>query len=664
MYASLKESINTSLALLPENALVGFVSFGKHVYLHDLLAKDRTVHAFSGTKEHSLEQIQQLLGFLANDVRVVHKGSSYLDSVLSVGKRFLQPVSMVEYALSNIVESLAPNTFAHSQYTARAERCTGAALNVASLVLRAILGTSISLTGGHLLCFVGGCCTVGPGKIVNVPLKEPLRSHHDIEKAVHATLPNAPNILLTTKADTNIYKDAKKFYSKIAKLVSGMGLTCNFFIGSYDQVGLFEMDEVCYHTGGTVVMADSFSTSIFKLSFLKFFKKNDEDFLDMGFNALLEVRVTLDLKVQGLIGAATAIPANKEQQPHVSLQAVGEGGATAWKLCNVNPQSTYGVYLEKLDSANQNLACIQFLFHYQHPSGEMKLRVTTIPIGIVVDSDAASLEAGFDQEAALVLVARDSICKLQQSISGSAKSAFSTQAIVKQVDRLLVDYCKRFAVYTAGYLDSFRLAAAYAMLPQFLYHLRRSQFINVFNNSPDETAYLRHVFMHEDTANSIIMIQPTLLSYDIEKFGAVNEDGVADTEPEPVLLDSLSLSHDKILLLDTFFQILIYHGSKVAEWRNAGYHEQEEFAHFKEFLEAPKQEAMEILMDRFPLPRFIDCDEGGSQARFLMAKLNPSTSYATNPQHQLTGGQLDVLTDDTSLQLFMDHVQRIVTAKN
>ena len=36
-----------------------------------------------------------------------------------------------------------------------------------------------------------------------------------------------------------------------------MGLSCNIFIGSYDQIGLYEMDEVCYKTGGVVVMSDS-----------------------------------------------------------------------------------------------------------------------------------------------------------------------------------------------------------------------------------------------------------------------------------------------------------------------------------------------------------------------------------------------------------------------
>ena len=81
-------------------------------------------------------------------------------------------------------------------------------------------------------------------------------------------------------------------------------------------------------------------------------------------------------------------------------------------MCNANPQSTYALYFEKLDSVAA-ATTIQFLFHYQHPSGEMRLRVTTIPVNIIADSDNINLELGFDQETALVLVARDSINKLQ-----------------------------------------------------------------------------------------------------------------------------------------------------------------------------------------------------------------------------------------------------------
>jgi hypothetical protein len=147
----------------------------------------------------------------------------------------------------------------------------------------------------------------------------------------------------------------------------------------------------------------------------------------------------------------------------------------------------------------------------------------------------------------------------------------------------------------------------------------------------------RHILNSEDVNNSLIMIQPTLMSYTF------------DTPPQPVLLDSVSIRPDVVLLLDTFFHILIFHGSTMAEWRKAGYHEQEGYENFKEVLEAPKTDAQDLLVDRFPVPRYIVCDQNGSQARFLLSKVNPSTTHMTANTYGAATGAI-AMTDDVSLQ--------------
>lgn len=38
-------------------------------------------------------------------------------------------------------------------------------------------------------------------------------------------------------------------------------------------------------------------------------------------------------------------------------------------------------------------------------------------------------------------------------------------------------------------------------------------------------------------------------------------------------------------------------------------------------------DAQEILQTRFPMPRYIDTEQGGSQARFLLSKVNPSQTH-------------------------------------
>ena len=50
----------------------------------------------------------------------------------------------------------------------------------------------------------------------------------------------------------------------------------------------------------------------------------------------------------------------------------------------------------------------------------------------------------------------------------------------------------------------------------------------------------------------------------------------------------------------------------------------------------------------------------GLQARFLLAKLNPSSTY--NSASDVAPGGEVILTDDVSLQVFMEHLQRLAVA--
>lgn len=52
-----------------------------------------------------------------------------------------------------------------------------------------------------------------------------------------------------------------------------------------------------------------------------------------------------------------------------------------------------------------------------------------------------------------------------------------------------------------------------------------------------------------------------------------------------------------------------------------------EYENFKQLLLAPLDDAQEILQTRFPMPRYIDTEHGGSQARFLLSKVNPSQTH-------------------------------------
>merc|ERR1719408_669768 len=145
------------------------------------------------------------------------------------------------------------------------------------------------------------------------------------------------------------------------------------------------------------------------------------------------------------------------------------------------------------------------------------------------------------------------------------------------------------------------------------------------------------------------MIQPALLMYSL-----------SGGPPQPVLLDATSLKSNVILLLDTFFHVVIWRGETIQAWYDAGYQEKEEYANFKQLLQAPAEDAKAILEDRFPVPKFIQTNAGGSQARFLTSKVNPSQTH--NNVSAGFGGGADssvVITDDVSLKVFMEHLIRL-----
>lgn len=47
------------------------------------------------------------------------------------------------------------------------------------------------------------------------------------------------------------------------------------------------------------------------------------------------------------------------------------------------------------------------------------------------------------------------------------------------------------------------------------------------------------------------------------------------------------------------------------------YQNRPEYSNFKQLLQAPVDDAQEILKTRFPMPRYIDTEQGGSQVKFF-----------------------------------------------
>lgn len=95
----------------------------------------------------------------------------------NVDTRFLLPVSQCEFQLTAALEGLQRDPWPVAN-DKRPLRCTGVALSIAA----GLLEFRHREAGARIMLFAGGPATEGPGMVVGPELKEPIRSHHDIDR--------------------------------------------------------------------------------------------------------------------------------------------------------------------------------------------------------------------------------------------------------------------------------------------------------------------------------------------------------------------------------------------------------------------------------------------------------------------------------------------------
>ncbi|KAL2900053.1 Protein transport protein SEC23 [Bienertia sinuspersici] len=562
-----KSSLRRAIVSLPDNALVGFISYGTQVHVHEL----------GGSKEITKDQVLDQLGLGPSSRRggpgpvgagpafpkagnpVVQNGMS-----ASAVNRFLLPASECEFTLNALLDELQTDQWPVPPGS-RSLRCTGVALSVAS----GLLGACLPGTSARIIALVGGPCTEGPGTIVSKDMSDPVRK----------------------------------------QLVS-QGHVLDLFASALDQVGVAEMKVAGREDWWSCCLIREFGHSVFKDSFKRLFEGGESH-------------------LKGVAVADTVI---------------GQGNTMAWKFCSLDKNTNVTIFFDISSSERANAPgtanpqlYLQFQTSFQSPDGQSMLRITTVTrrwVESVVGSE--ELVQGFDQETAAVVMGRLCSHKMEMEEGFDA---------TRWLDRNLIRLCSKFGDYRKDDPASFTLNPCFSLFPQFMFNLRRSQFVQVFNNSPDETAYFRMLLNRENITNAAVMIQPSLISYSF------------NAPPSPALLDVASIAADRILLLDSYFSVVIFHGMTIAQWRNMGYQNQPEHQAFKELLEAPQQDAQIIIHDRFPVPRLVVCDQHGSQARFLLAKLNPSATY--NNVNEMGAASDVIFTDDVSLQVFFEHLQRL-----
>jgi protein transport protein SEC23 len=382
---------------------------------------------------------------------------------------------------------------------------------------------------------------------------------------------------------------------------------------------------------------------IFKDSFRKIFELDDKGCLKMNFKGKLNFNCTNNYKVSGALGHLFSL---KKKTQLVSDLAIGEANTIEWYLGNINETSTYTLFLDCNEQAKENnkLVIFQLLTTYVAGDRSWRLRVSTFSrrISNPLETQNAINDIGnsFDQEAATVLIGR--LC-VDNNFKGH-----DSKDLLKWIDKTLIHLMTKFAKYSKDNPSTFKLTPKFNYFPQFIFYLRRSSFIQSFNESPDESTYYKYLLLGESVENCIIMIQPLLFEYTADNPTKV-----------PVFLDLSSLKSDCVLLLDTFFHVVVWHGIDVVKWREEGYQDQEGYENIKEMLEEPQEYAQNILEERIPTPKFVSCDYGSGQERLLKSVVNPSSDSKNKLQEE---GAISFFSDDVDLKIFMESLKKLAVS--
>ena len=106
--SALKESLMASISLLPRDALIGLITFGTMVHVHELgYAELPKSYVFKGSKDYTNAQLQEMLN-LSPTVSSMAPGSQPVQGqqpFVPFG-RFFMPVNQVEYTVTSLLNKL------------------------------------------------------------------------------------------------------------------------------------------------------------------------------------------------------------------------------------------------------------------------------------------------------------------------------------------------------------------------------------------------------------------------------------------------------------------------------------------------------------------------------------------------------------------------------
>ena len=267
----LADSIQQILNLLPDDSLVGLITFGTNVQVHELGFEGMPKsYVIRGNKEYAPAKVGQLLGCGGSTqgksgarggapppppgqpgMMPQQNGNQIPETPgQQVLRRFLLPVSECSMTLESILEDLRKDPWPVAS-DKRVARCTGCAFSVAT----SLLDLALPRRGARVMMFVGGPCTSGPGAIVSRLKTDDIRSHADLARNAEPLHKPACEFYasLAGRHGSKDPKAHKKKWEQTPGSEARSMHVVDVFACALDQVGMLEMGELVEKTGGHMV---------------------------------------------------------------------------------------------------------------------------------------------------------------------------------------------------------------------------------------------------------------------------------------------------------------------------------------------------------------------------------------------------------------------------
>ena len=499
----------------------------------------------------------------------------------------------------------------------RAPRCTGSALAAATSVLEGCA------PGGsaRAMVFTGGPSVGGEGAIVGEDLTEQLRSHVDI----------------LNRRDSTRTKRITEHYQKLAVRAARKGFAIDLVGASLEETGLHEMRACVRASGGVALQAETFGAPHLRASLRRLFATDESsgegEELRLGYSGTLELRASKECERAELLGfgsSASAIPQSGvvdtlmgrggDEEGEAEVTEAGDARSFTWRVGSLNAHYAAAIQLtrakESLAGPPRDAAYLQLSVAYTPAAGGRRMRVTTLRLPRLTHPvPPMQLLPAFDQQAAAALMVRLAL----RDVDDGAPPA----EMLTTIDKSLIKTMKALCDYRKGDPGTVMLPPPCAQLPGLVFHLRRSPVVRTTGTSPDESAYFRLLVGSLPVFSTLVIVQPTLVGYELGR------------PAQALPLDPAAMHPERSLLLDTFLNVLLCHGASIAQLRraskdagggggggpaNAALSALEEAAH-------SDLEAREL--QRFPAPETFECDQYSSKARYVVQKLNPDVPLST-----------------------------------